>query len=373
MDFAPVRGSNTSPVSQEPHVHIRCLTLSLMMMTGGCAEQDASPSRGGFKRAPTLVITTPVQSREIRQEIEAIGTAMANESLTLTAKVTDTVSRVRFEDGALVAKDDVLVELTDTEEAALLRESEANVTDARLQYERLNDLFEQGSVPQSQVDEARARFDAAQARQESLLARLNDRLVRAPFSGLLGFRQISEGTLLTPNTPITTLDDVSVIKLDFAIPAVRLGLIQIGQNLLATSAAYPDDLFAATVRTIGSRVNPVTRAATIRAHIDNTDLRLRPGMLMTVKLTVTSRSALMVPERAILQRASETFVYTVDEQRAVLTKIQPGDYHNGWIEVLSGLTEGEPVVTQGVVKLRDQAPVRLSGQSTPTSANQRPA
>lgn len=348
------------------------VTLSVLLLAAACSQEDGQPGQrgpGGFQRPPTLVATVPAQKREIREYLEAIGTAMANESVTLTAKVTDTVSRVRFEDGDLVEEGDILVELTDAEEAALLREAEANVTDARLQFERLDNLFKQGSVPQSQVDESRARFDAAEARQQSLIARLNDRLLRAPFTGLLGFRQISEGTLLTPTTPITTLDDVSIIKLDFSVPEVSLGLIRTGQELVAVSPTYPDQQFAATVRTIGLRVDPVTRAATVRAHINNQDLRLRPGMLMTVRLTTATRSTLMVPERALLQRASDVFVYTVAEGRASLQQIQTGTQHEGWVEVLSGLDEGTPVVTDGVIKLRDQAPVRIQGQTPEPSAS----
>ncbi len=349
-------------------LQVKIVIFVLLLGVTGCGQEDRQRGPGGFQRPPTLVVTVPAQQREIREYLEAIGTAMANESVILTAKVTDTVSHVRFDDGDLVQAGAVLVELTDAEEAALLREAEANVTDTRLQFERLDNLFNQGSVPLSQVDEARARFDAAQARQQSLLARLNDRLIRAPFTGLLGFRQISEGTLLTPTTPITTLDDVSIIKLDFSVPEVNLGMIQPGQELVAISPTYPDTAFPATVRTIGSRVDPVTRAATIRAHIDNQDLRIRPGMLMTVRLTTSTRSALMVPERSLLQRSNDMYVYTVNDGRAALIEIQAGTQNQGWVEVISGLEAGTEVVTDGVIKLRDQAPVRIQGQ-TPDRPN----
>ena len=257
----------------------------------------------------------------------------ANESVTITAKVTDAIRQVRFEDGDFVAAGDVLVELTNEEQTALLAEAEANVQDTLRQFSRLQDLLDQGSVPVSDVDEARARLNGARARYQAVVARLDDRLIRAPFGGILGFRQVSAGTLITPGTPITTLDDVSIIKLDFAIPEVYLGVVQPGLALTAASAAFPGREFPALVRTIGSRVNPVTRAVPVRAHIDNPEALLRPGMLLTVELKTSSRDALMVPETALQQRGAETFVYLVDDGKAAMTAIDLGIRRDGWAEV----------------------------------------
>ena len=271
------------------------------------ANRTGGSRAGGFSRGPTLVVSQAAEMRTLVEMVEAIGTTQANESVTITAKVTDTISYVKFEDGDLVEMGDVLVELTNQEETALLAEAEANVDDARTQYKRLEGLLEQNSVPASQVDEARARFSAAEARYQSILARLDDRLVRAPFAGMLGFRNVSTGTLVTPGATITTLDDISVIKLDFSIPEVYLGLIRPGLKLVADSPAYPDKQFPAIVRTIGSRVDPITRAATVRALIVNDQRLLRPGMLMTVRITTAEREALMVPETALMQRRDEVF------------------------------------------------------------------
>ena len=147
----------------------------------------------------------PARVRSIADIVEAIGTTQANESVTITAKVTDSIRHVRFDDGDFVQEGDVLVELTNEEQTALLQEEEAGRQDAQNQYDRLKDLLEQRSIPVSDVDEARARLAAAEARYQATVARLDDRLIRAPFTGLLGFREVSAGTLITPGTPITTL------------------------------------------------------------------------------------------------------------------------------------------------------------------------
>lgn len=327
---------------------------------GGGGPGGAWGGPGGGRPA-TLVATQPAVVRPIADLVEAIGTAQANESVTITAKVTDAIRQVRFEDGDFVEEGAVLVELTNEEQTALLAEAEANVRDMRRQHDRLRDLLEQGSVPVSDVDEARARLSGAMARYQAVVARLDDRLIQAPFTGLLGFRQVSAGTLITPGTPITTLDDVSTIKLDFAVPEVYFGVVHPGLELTAESAAFPGRQFEAEVKTIGSRVNPVTRAVPVRAHIDNPEALLRPGMLLTIKLATSSRDALMVPETALQQRGAETFVFTVEEGKAAMTAIDLGIRRDGWAEARSGLMPGQEVISEGVLKVRNGVPVRTAG------------
>ena len=363
-----------------PERHHRALPFAGLLLTWalllGCAEEDAGGgNRGGFGARPaTLVELDVAQVLPLDDVVEAIGTTRANESVTITAKVTDAIRKVRFEDGDFAQAGDVLVELTNREQTALLAEAEANVVDARNQRDRLQDLVAQGSVPVSDFDEADARLAATTARHQALLARLDDRLVRAPFAGLLGFRQVSDGTLITPGTPITTLDDIATVKLDFSIPEIHLGVVRPGLALSAFSAAFPERAFPAQVATVGSRVNPVTRAVQVRALIDNAELLLRPGMLMTVQLTTASRDALVVPETALLQRAGESFVYTLGEgQRAVMTGVELGARKGGWAEVRSGLSAGQAVIAEGVVKVRPGMAVRTAGDeaSTPPGAGRR--
>ena len=342
----------------------------ILLFSAACSDEDpAGSSRSGFG-GPPLVVTETATIRSIADIVEAIGTTQANESVTITAKVTDSIRQVRFDDGDFVQQGDVLVELTNAEQTALLQEAEAGKQDAQNQYDRLKNLLEQRSIPVSDVDEAQARLSGARARYQAVVARLDDRLIRAPFTGLLGFRQVSAGTLITPGTPITTLDDISVIKLDFALPEVHLGVVHPGLSLTAESAAFPGRSFAADVRTVGSRVNPVTRAVPVRARIDNPDALLRPGMLMTVKLTTASRDALMVPETALLQRGMETFVYAVTDGRAARTTIDLGIRRDGWAEARAGITPGQEVVVEGVMKVRDGGPVRRAepGQANPRVA-----
>ena len=205
-----------------------------------------------------------------------------------------------------------------------------------------------------------------------MLARLDDRLIRAPFPGRLGFRQVSPGELVTPGSVITTLDDISVIKQDFSIPEVHLNLVREGMHLVAASSAFPGTTFDAEVRTVGSRIDAITRAATVRAYIDNRELILRPGMLLTVHLTTAEREALMVPEMALVQRASQAYVYRIEEGTARLVPVQHGLRRSGWVEIINGLSEGEPVVAEGVIKVRDGAAVTTAAESLSTRGDAAP-
>ncbi len=310
--------------------------------------------------APVLVTVETARVHEFVSVIEAIGTTKANESVTLTAKLTDTVRTINFEDGDYVERDQVLVELTNEEQTALLAEAKANFDDAKRQYTRIQGLAEQGSVPISQADEARARHDAARARYEAIVARLDDRLIRAPFAGVLGFRKVSPGTLVTPGTTITTIDDVSVIKLDFTVPEVYLGALKRGLVVVAHSPAFPGERFEGEVKNIDSRIDPVTRSAVVRAHIANRDRKLRPGMLMTVNLERESSTGLVVRESAVLQIGDNAFVYLVEDDRAVRRAVATGQREPGLVEITSGLETGDRVVVEGMIKLRDGLPVRTA-------------
>jgi len=312
-------------------------------------QQSASFS---FGAAPTVVTEFAVMTTLV-DSIESIGTALANESVNLTSKVTDTVRKVNFEDGAYVEIGQILVELTNAEETALLAEARARLTEAERQLNRVQNLIAQKLASELELDAERARQLTASARLEAVFARLDDRLIRAPFSGVLGFRNVSPGTLLSPNTVVTTLDDVSIIKLDFSIPESYLAVIAPGQEIIAKSVAYPDAEFLGQVTTINSRVDPVTRAIGIRAQIDNQQRLLRPGMLLTVSLTRDTFDALVIPEEAVIPIQSQHFVYTVSEQdTAERISIQTGRRRPGLVEVVAGLTVGQEVITEGIIKIR---------------------
>ncbi|HKK52692.1 MAG TPA: efflux RND transporter periplasmic adaptor subunit, partial [Myxococcota bacterium] len=234
-----------------------------MAVAAGCGQDD--PGGAGSERPPTPVVVSTPFEYEFADRIEALGTARANESVVITANVTETVARVHFESGQQVAAGALLVELESTEERAQLAEARANRADARLRFERVADLAKRGTESQSRYDEVRTAFEAAEARVAELEARLSDRRLRSPFAGVLGLREVSPGTLVQPGDRITTLDDIDRIKLDFSVPETFLSILRTGLDIRTESAAYPERIFPGRITAIDSRVDPGTRAVRVRA------------------------------------------------------------------------------------------------------------
>lgn len=322
------------------------------------AEEEGGPRFGG---GPTPVVVQAVATEELANVVEALGTARANESVVLTSKVVDTVRAVHFEDGDFVEEGAILVELTDTEEHAQLQGAVVTFEEAEKQLERVRTLTESNAIAEDRLDVQIALAAAARARVESIKAQLADRLITAPFSGLLGFRLISPGSLVTPGQEITTLDDIDIIKLDFTVPEVLLADLQVGQQIEARSSAFPSETFVGRVATIGSRVDPVTRSITIRAHVDNRERRLRPGMLLTVELYQSRGAATVIPEQAIVPMEERQYVYVVDgENKAMQVEVTTGRRRPGSVEVISGLEVGQQIVIDGTLKLRPGADVQIT-------------
>ena len=307
--------------------------------------------RGMNRQVPVTVHT--VEARPFADIIEAIGTTRAKESVVLTARVSETVQRVNFNDGDRVEKGTILVELTSSEETAQVREAQANVKEAKQQYDRAADLVKTGNTSRAVLDTRARALTEARARLTAAEARVGDRIIRAPFSGVLGFRMVTVGALVSPGTAVTTLDDVSLMKLDFSVPEMFLSALEEGQVIEAIAAAYPNRVFKGKVRTIGSRVDPITRAVTVRAFIDNADGALRPGMLMSLALTSNPRDALAVEEQSIVPVGRKKFVYRVkaDDTVEMLT-IETGTRQGKYVEVLSGVNEGDVIVASGTLRLR---------------------
>ena len=335
-----------------------CILSTALAGTGllsGCADDAAE---AGGPPPATIVVTARVAPVEWRDTLEALGTARANESVTLTAKVSETVRKVAFDSGDIVRAGDVIVDLSSGAQLAGLEEARAAHQEAERQLARGQELAQSKIISESQLDTQRSTRDAAKARMDVVRAQLSDRVITAPFDGILGLRRVSPGSLVTPGTEIATLDDISVIKLDFSVPERYLAVLSKGQEITAHSETYPDRDFAGTVASVDSRVDPVTRAVTVRAAIPNLERLLRPGMLLSVRLFQSPRQAIVVPEIAVIQVGTEAFVYRVSQdQTASRAKITLGARRRGEVEVTSGLAAGDTIVTEGAVKLQDGARV----------------
>jgi membrane fusion protein (multidrug efflux system) len=319
----------------------------------GARAPGGPPGRGG-PMAPVKVVAATVELRDWVDRVEALGTAYANESVTLTAKVTETVSSVNFRDNQEVETGAILVELTDRAEVANLREAQAAYEDAERQYRRLLDLQKQGTIGQAQLEQQQSARDQARARVQAIRARLSDRVITAPFAGQLGMRRVSPGTLVTPGTVITTLDDIATIKVDFSVPETFLAAVKVGEQIRATSAAWRGQSFEGAIESIDSRVNPVTRAVIVRARLPNPERKLKPGMLLSVELQQAPRQTLVIDELAIVQLGRQAFVFRINADNTVQqVPVEIGARRPGEVEIVAGLNPGDRIVVEGTVKLRN--------------------
>lgn len=319
---------------------------------GSGAPADAA-GRGGGVQESVAVITAPVVSKPIAVEIEALGTARANEAVEVTSKTSNTVVAVRFVEGQLVRRGQLLVELDGAQARADLEAAHAALAESRSATARSRDLFAQQALSQAQLETIEATLRANQARVAAAAARLADTQIRAPFDGRVGLRRVSVGALVNPGAVITTLDDTSTMKVDFDVPEVFLAVLKPGLEVTAASAAYPGQAFRGEVESVDSRVDPVTRTIKVRARLPNREGYLRPGMFLTVHVTHDPLPGLVVPEQALVPERGKTYVFVLAGGTIARREVSIGRRTPGEVEITGGAVAGERVVTEGTQKVRD--------------------
>ena len=305
---------------------------------------------------------TPVILTDFIESVEAVGTASANEQVKITSKNSDLVDEVYFSDGEKVKKGELLVTLNNQEEHAKVSELSANLLESQAHLKRLSDLLLSNATSMSLVEQQVAKTKAIEAQLLSAQAILNDTSIRAPFAGVLGFREISRGAYIDAGTIITSLDDLSQIKVDFYLPERLFTKINIDQKITAFNTAYDEKAFVGKVIAIDSRIDPKTRSMKVRAIIANPSGKLRPGMLLNISVLLQIEKIFQLPESAIIPIEDKHYVFVVNEEKALRKRIEIGRRHPGFVEISSGLIEGELVVVEGALKLRDGTAVTIIDQ-----------
>lgn len=342
------------------------LCVAVLALPGCSLLGDSAPGAGAKSdtaaaaaaNAP-LVVVASAQTRDLVDSVEAVGTAHANEQADINSTVTERIARINFTDGQRVPRGAVIAELVQAEQSATLNENRARLREAELQLARLKQLQAQGFATTARIEQQQAAVDVARAGTQQADSQISDRVIRAPFSGWLSLRRISPGTVVNAGTTIVTIVDHSTIKLDFTVPETYLPALKPGLEISATAAAFPGEQFRGRISSIDPVLDPVTRSATARAILPNPDLRLRPGMLMTVDISSPARSALTVPELSVIGEGSGAYVWKVSpDNQAVRANVTAGIRRDGLVEILSGLQPGDRVVSEGTVKLRGPGPVK---------------
>lgn len=321
-----------------------------------------TPAAAPKAKGAMPISTAKVTRMDYALDLLAIGTVAADESIDLSANVTETVTALHFEDGQQVKKGALLVELSAAEELAALSASKSQLTEHEREITRLQSLVKDGAAPEARLEERRTLADVAKQNILEAEARLADRRIVAPFDGWLGLRRISVGALVSPGTVIVSLDKIDVVKIDFSVPETYLGMIKEGTEIEARTEATRDRVFKGKLSRLDSRVDPATRAVAARAEVPNADLLLKPGMLVTASLRVEPRISLSIPERSLVPIGSKAFVFIIVEDKAKRVEVTIGRRKPGYIEVLKGLEENQLVVADGLVGLQDGMIVKVTGQ-----------
>jgi membrane fusion protein (multidrug efflux system) len=318
-------------------------------------------------QAPVIdVIVQTAITQPITSTLEGLGTLRAWDSITLTPNVTKKITRINFDDGQRVERGQLLVEMTSNEESALLAEARFNAEEARKQQDRVAELVKTGAASQSLLDQRVREYEAARARYQATESRLKDLVLLAPFSGVIGLREVSVGALVSPGQTITTLFDDRKMKIDFTLPSVYLRYLRENAPITATTRDVEEGKFNGRIMSIDNQIDDVTRSIRVRAEINNPEFLLKHGMLMRIALETQPRESLLISESALVPLGGKNFVFVArtdgNESTVERREIVVGERLVGVVEVLSGLSAGEKIVTHGLQKIRAGQRVNIAAE-----------
>lgn len=346
------------------------LLLGILVIGGAIKLATAEPKGGaGGPGGPggraAAVSQVVAAARPFIDRIEVLGVAKGRNSVTITSNTTELITAVRFRDGQRVAQGQVLVELKAGEEDAGLIEANARLSQAERDYARWKALADRGVAPRATAEQYLSALETARAGVKAASARKLDRVIRAPFSGVVGLTDVAPGSLISPGSPIVSLDDLSVIRVDFEIPDRYLPVLSEGSTIAARPDAWPGEVFTGRIAQLDSRIDATTRAITARAEFPNPSGRIKPGMLMRVTISHGGRDVLAVPEAAVQFEGDQAYVFVIATRGPGLAArkqaVDTGASQDGFVEIRGGLRSGDKVVADGLNRIQDGQPVRVGG------------
>lgn len=342
------------------------MIVALVLRMAFAEDEKAGGGRGGPGGGRGQAVSEAVVApREFSDQIRALGVARGRRSVNITSSTSELITRVMFSDGQRVAAGAPLVQLQAREEDAAIADARAQVARAQTMYDRYKTLNDRGFASAAMLEQYETELQSARASLAAAQARAGDRTIRAPFAGVLGLSTVTAGTLVNPGAVIATLDDIDVVRVDFPIPERYLSVLRPGVPITATIDAYGDEVFNGRIALIDTRVNEATRSVTARAEIPNPGARIRPGMAVRVAVQQGVRQSVAVPEAAVQYEGEGAFVYRIaNGERGTVAQrveVETGAVEGGFVEILTGLSNGDRVVGSGLNRIQPNAPVRVGG------------
>ncbi len=309
------------------------------------------------------IITVSASTPEIKKVddiLELPASLIANESVDITSVVSEKIEKILFQEGKFVKKDQLLVELTDSEEQAKLRQISAELEEAELNYERAKKLISKGNISQSILDNRIMIKKKLTAQMDEIKAQIEDLKIKAPFDGLTSVRNFSEGSFIKPGDVITNLYDIKKLKVQAYVPENFVDKVKENTEFTITSNLIDDLKVNGNISIIDPLIDSNTRTFKIIGVVDNKKKDIKPGMMINLKLLFSKRNAILLRENSVFNQDNLSYVYLVDKQNKILKKqIEVGSKFNGMIEVLNGIKQNDLVVYEGINKIRDGSSVKV--------------
>lgn len=331
-----------------------------------------------MKLPPESVSSAVAREEKWQDSLAAVGSITAVQGVKMTAEIPGTVREIAFESGAVVAKGDLLVKLDTSSEEAQLRALEAQVELARTNLVRMQSLRTENTVSQAELDQAETTVKQFQANADNVQAIIDKKVVRAPFAGRLGIRQVNSGQYLEAGQAIVSLQSLAPVYADFSMPQQELARLKTGLPVQVTTDTYPGQAFPGTITAINPDLDPATRSVRVQATLENAEQLLRPGMFARIEVLLPDEQlVLAIPATSVLSAPYGNSVYVIEagtnatgglvvRQQFVRTGRARGDY----VSVASGLKAGERVASSGLFKLRNQMSVVVVNDVEPKSQRQ---
>lgn len=340
--------------------------VDLVALSGFGSNQPPAATQGqqpqgkpGKARGPMPVEIARSVTKQLSNDISAIGTVLAEDSVMIAPETSGRIAEILFKDGDIVKQGTPLFRLDAELANAALAEAQARLSLAEANFNRNQTLRKSGNIAASTFDAAATELEVARAAVESTRVNLGKLTISAPFGGALGFRTISLGAYVNAGAALVQLDAVRHLKVSFAVPELQQGFIAIGQQVEVVIDAMPGEKFTATVSGIAPSIDVNGRSLLVRADLDNAEMKLRPGFLARVIVKGPQRDAVVVPEAAIVQRGDKAFLYVVDNNKAREVKVQTGLRAAGSVEVSGAVPAGASVVVAGQARIADGAAVEI--------------
>ena len=320
----------------------------------------------GPSKPMTEIIAYQVKSLTQSDTLQILGSLRAFQSAQLSAPVSEQIQKIHIKDGQAVEKGQLLYEFHDLQQQALLKQAQLEVVETRRQHQRLLDIKARDSslITQAQIDEKQTAWQIALAKQKNIEVQITDRKIFAPFKGQLGFSDLSIGNRIEAGQTLISLDDVETMKLDVLVPARYLSEIYLNQTIQVQTEAYPNESFKGMIIAIAPQLEAQSRMVKVRAHIDNQEHKLKTNMMVKAQVDLVDKKGLFVPNTTILMLGDHNFIFRLKltengGYQAEKVAVKVGQVGENLTEIQSGLAEDDIVVSQGVMRVKDGASVKI--------------